>query len=116
MDMGQLCKYLQKPFSVLREKGFLCVTYTDDPYLQGSSYEDCFSNVLNTTEILIYLRFTIHPDKAKFIPTQCITFLGFILNFIQMTITLNKKLWKQKKKITKKFLEKCSYNKISIET
>ena len=71
---------------------------------------------MSTIEIFKHDEFTIHPDKAKFIPTQCITFLGFILNFIQMTITLNKKLWKQKKKITKKFLEKCSYNKISIET
>ena len=97
MDMGQLCKYLQKPRE--KEKGFLCVAYTDYSYLQGSSYEDCFSNVLNTIEILIYLGFTIHQGKAKFIPTQCITFLGFILNFIQVAITLNKKLWKQKKKL-----------------
>ena len=50
--------------------------------------EDCFFNVLNTIEILRSLGFTIHPDKSKFIPTQCITFLGFILNSVQMTITL----------------------------
>ena len=50
--------------------------------------EDCFFNVLNTIEILRSLGFTIHPDKSKFIPTQCITYLGFILNSIQMKITL----------------------------
>ena len=76
------------PFSILREKGFLSVVYVDDSYLQGDDYEDCFSNVLNTIEILRSLGFTIHPEKSKFIPTQCITFLGFILNSVQMTITL----------------------------
>ena len=29
----------------------------------------------------------MHPDKSKFIPTQCITYLRFILNPAQMTIT-----------------------------
>ena len=76
------------PFSILRKKGFLSVVYVDDSYLQGDDYEDCFSNVLNIIEILRSLGFTIHPEKSKFIPTQCITFLGFILNSVQMTITL----------------------------
>ena len=75
------------PFSILREKGFLSVVYVDDSFLQGDGYEDCFSNVLNTREILRSLGFTLHPKKSKFIPTQSITFLGFILNSVQMTIT-----------------------------
>ena len=49
-----------------REKGFLSVVYVDDSYLEGDDYEDCFSNVLNTIEILRSLGFTIHPDKSKF--------------------------------------------------
>ena len=36
----------------------------DDSYLQGDDYEDCFSSVLNTIEILRSLEFTIHPDKS----------------------------------------------------
>ena len=75
------------PFSILREKGFLSVVYVDDSFLQGDGYEDCFSNVLNTREILRSLGFTLHPKKSKFIPTQSITFLGFSLNSVQMTIT-----------------------------
>ena len=39
-------------------------------------------------EILRSLGFTVHTDKSKFIPTQCITYLGFILNSVQMTVTL----------------------------
>ena len=75
-------------FSILREKGFLSVVYVDDSYLQGDDYEDCFCNFLNTIEILRSLGFTIHPEKSKFIPTQCITLLRLILNSVQMTITL----------------------------
>ena len=86
--MQIITKISKIPFSILREKGFLAVVYDDDSYLQGDNCEDCFSNVLNTIEILRSLGFTIHPDKSKFIPTQCITFLGFILSFVQMTITL----------------------------
>ena len=82
-------KISTKSFSVFREKGFLSAVYVDESYLQDDDYEDCFSNVLNTIQILRSLEFTIHPEKSKFIPSQCITFLGFILNSAQMTITLS---------------------------
>ena len=75
-------------FSILREKGFLSAVYVDDSYLQGDDYEGCFSNVLNTIEILRSLGFTIHSDKSKFILTQSITYRGFILNSVRITITL----------------------------
>ena len=65
-------KISKVPFSILRENGFLSIVYVDDSYLQGNDYEDCFSNVLNAIEILRSLGFTIHPDKSKFITTQCI--------------------------------------------
>ena len=82
-------KISTKSFSIFREKGFLSAVYVDDSYLQDDDYEDCFSNVLNTIQILRSLEFTIHPEKSKFIPSQCITFLGFIFNSVQMTITLS---------------------------
>ena len=71
------------PFSILREKGFISAVYVDDSYLQGGYYEDCFSIEIRTS-----LGFTIHTEKSKFIQTQCITFLEFILNSVQMTTTL----------------------------
>ena len=83
------------PFSILRGKGFLSVGYVDDSHMQCDDHQDCFSNALNTIEILRSLGFTIHQEKFKFIPTQCITFLGFILNSVQMTIALT--LEKQEK-------------------
>ena len=68
--MRKFTKFSKIPFSILREKGFLSVFFVDDSYLQGVDSEDCFSNVLNTTEILRSLGFTIHPDKFKFIPMK----------------------------------------------
>ena len=88
--MDQPCEYLQKfqKYDFLFLEKNVSYLYVDDSYFQGDDYEDCFSNVLNTIEILRSLGFTIHTEKSKFIPTQCITFLGFILNSVQMTITL----------------------------
>ena len=81
-------KISKVPFSILREKGLLSAVYVDDSYLQGNNYEDCFSNVLSTIKNFRFLGFIIHPEKFKFIPTQYIAYLGFILNCVQMTITL----------------------------
>ena len=96
--------FTKKPFSILREKVFLSAVFVDDSYLQGDDYEDCFSNVLNTIEIIRSLGFTIHPEQSKFIPTHCIAFLGFILNSVKMTITLS--LEKKEKTFVMKFLKK----------
>ena len=85
-------------FSILREKGFLFVVYVDDSYFQGKNYERCFSNVLNAIKILRSLRF-------KFIPTQCITYLGFILNSAQIKITLTLEKKEKILNLSKKFLE-----------
>ena len=71
--MRKFIKISKIPFFILRAKGFLSVVYVDDSYLQGDNYEDCFSNVLNTREVLRSLGLTIHSEKSKFIPTQCIT-------------------------------------------
>ena len=99
---ANIYKSFKPSFSILREKGFLNVVYVDDSYLQGYDYEDCFSNALNTIESFRFLGLTIHLDKCKFIPTQHITYLGFILNSVQMTntLTLEKKekilnLWQE---------------------
>ena len=68
-------KISKTSFSVLREKGFLSVAYVGVSYLHSDEYENCFSNVLNTIEILRSLGFTVYQDKSEFIPTQCITYL-----------------------------------------
>ena len=61
--MGIFTKTSKIPFSISRQKHFLSLDFLDDSYLKGKDHEDCFSNILNTREILRSLAFTIHPDK-----------------------------------------------------
>ena len=55
--------------------------------------QECFDNVLATVSLLQELGFVIHPTKSIFVPTQKITFLGFKIDTLNMTLTLisNKK-------------------------
>ena len=84
-------KTLKVPFKVLRAKGHISVVYIDDSFLQGDSYNSCQDNINDTVSLLLSLGFTIHPIKSVLIPTQELTFLGFIINSRHMTIALTLK-------------------------
>ena len=86
--MRVFTKLLKPVFSTLRELGYESVIYVDDSLLQGDTFNECMENVLTTLRALRDLGFVIHPVKSKFIPTQKITFLGFIIDTIKMTLTL----------------------------
>lgn len=80
---------LTKPlFSHLRKKGHLNVGYIDDSFLTGDTVSDCRANVIDTAKLSAELGFVIHPVKTVFEPTQTLTYLGFILNLISMTVYL----------------------------
>ena len=81
-------KVMSPPFKHLRSKGHLSVKYLDDSLLIGETARICLNNVTDTVNLLRSLGFTIHPDKSVFVPTQKITFLGFIIDSVKMTITL----------------------------
>ena len=80
-------KILQPPFSCLGEQGHLSVIYVDDSLLAGDTYKDCLDNIHETK--LLLEGFHIHPKKYVFLPTQAITFLGFEINTVNMTISLS---------------------------
>ena len=82
-------KVLKPIFCTLRRQGHQSVIYIDDTYLQGSSVEACNKNVKDTVELLARMGFVINPEKSLFHASQTIEFLGFILNSIDMTITLS---------------------------
>ena len=79
-------KLLKPVNSHLRQLGHISVSHIDDSYLQGDDYEDCATNVLDTTRLLDDLGFIIHPDKSSFIPSQEITILGFKINSVLMKV------------------------------
>ncbi|XP_069106343.1 uncharacterized protein [Argopecten irradians] len=75
-------------YSSLRKQGHANVAYIDDSLLQAESFESCMCNIVDTVTLFDSLGLTVHPDKSILYPTQCITFLGFLLNSVDMTVKL----------------------------
>ena len=86
--MRVFTKILKPPLSCLREQGHSSVIYVDDSLLAGDTYKDCLDNVHETKLLLEGLCFHNHPKKSVFLPTQAITFVGFEINTVTMTISL----------------------------
>ena len=62
--------------------------YVDDSLLKGDSVVECCDNVYATKNQLEALGFTIHLLKSSMIPSQKITFLGFDIDTVRMTISI----------------------------
>ena len=73
---------------MLRQRGHLNVGYIDDSYLQGENREDCQANISDTSDLFSKLGFILHPVKSVLKPVQVLTFLGFVLNSVDMTVSL----------------------------
>ena len=80
-------KLLKPVYSTLRSMGHLNSGYIDDSYLQGDTSKECYKNVVDTVTLFTQLGFHVHPEKSVFIPSQKLTFLGFVLDSIAMTVT-----------------------------
>ena len=74
--------------SSLRKKGHQVMNYLDGFSLVGNTFEECKDAVIDTCDLLLKLRFSIHPDKSQFIPVQKIEYLGFNLDSTSMTVSL----------------------------
>ena len=72
--MRIFAKITKIPLRNLRKKDHVSIIYTDDRYLQGKTYEQCFQNITGSINILQELGFTIHPIKLSLTPKQNITF------------------------------------------
>lgn len=81
-------KLLKPAYSVLRSKGFENVAYINDTCLKGNSFSDCETNISSTVRLFTDLGLTLNMTKSVPIPIQVITFLGFVLISVQMTVSL----------------------------
>jgi hypothetical protein len=81
-------KLLKPVLATLRKKGISLAAYLDDLIIFGASFFECWTNFLDTVELLRSLGFVIHPKKTTFMPSTCTEFLGFIIDSILMTVTL----------------------------
>ena len=62
--------------------------YIDDTYLKGSTFHDYEINVSTTVKLFTDLGLTLNMAKSVLIPSQSVTFLGFVLNSVRMTVSL----------------------------
>lgn len=80
-------KLLKPVYATLHNLGYLSLGYIDDSYLQGDTSSECLENVKVTTSLFKKVGFHLHPAKSVIISTQRLTFLGFVLDSNDKTVT-----------------------------
>ena len=60
----------------------------DDSALFGQTVESCGQNITDTVSLMDSLGFTIHPEKSCFQPTHTLIYLGFVLDSMEMIVTI----------------------------
>ena len=81
-------KLMKPAYSTLYCEGFENVGYIDDTFLKASTSHDCEISVSSTVKLFTDLGLTLNMAKSVLIPSQSVTFLGFVLNSAQMTVSL----------------------------
>lgn len=81
-------KLLKPVLHYLRSLGYLSVVYLDDFLCIGDSFVNCFNNIQITRELLIKLGFIINENKSQLYPKQQCTFLGFIFDTNNLSLSL----------------------------
>ena len=78
--------------------------YIDDSYLQGNTIQNCQNNIQKAVNLFTSLGFLVHPEKSVLVPTQKLTFLGFILDSEHMIISLTPERARAIKEAAKRLL------------
>ena len=88
MDISKQWEYIV--FGYLRQEGYLSIIFDDASYFQGNTERECLEDIEVPVNLLIKLGFKIHEKKSILKPTQGLEFLEFVINSINMAITINK--------------------------
>jgi len=81
-------KLLKPVFAHLRKQGYINCAYIDDVLLQSQTYHECLVHMQETAQLVDEVGLTVHPIKSQFEPTQCIEFVGFLIDSVSMTVRL----------------------------
>ena len=81
-------KLLKPVAAFLRKRGVRMILYLDDFLVLGSTYQEAQSHTALAVSLLESLGFTINREKSRLIPTQIITFLGFVIDSTVETLSL----------------------------
>lgn len=80
---------LMKPvYAKLRSDGHVSTGFIDDSLLYGNTLDRCKSNVAATVNLMSDLGFILNMDKSVLVPTQVITFLGQVIDSVNMVVYL----------------------------
>ena len=74
--------------ATLRGEGHIIITFLDDILVIGRTFELCQVTLWETFRLFVKLGFVINFKKSVLFPCQVIEYLGYILNTIQLTVTL----------------------------
>ena len=83
-------KLVKCPLSVVRQAGFTIAAYLDDFLQCELTYDMCNRALQFTYNLIVSLGFLPNFEKSSFIPSQCITMLGHIIDSKLMIIYLPK--------------------------
>ena len=83
-------KVMKPPLAYLRQKECTVSGYIDDFFIQGNDSRECYSSLEEAVLLFLQLGFHVHPEKSVLLPSQSLTFLGFNLNSVSMTVTLTR--------------------------
>ena len=81
-------KLLKPAMAHLNKFEFISTIFFDDTLLIASSELECIRNVKASLQLPERLGFALHPVKSVLNPSHSVTYLGFILNSVDMSITL----------------------------
>ena len=93
-------KTLRPIFSKFHEMGYQGFGYIDDSFIISDSYDDCKQAVTVLSDLFTELGFRVNTDKSILEPTKKLTFLGYVLNSEDMSMSPTEdKVHKVSKKI-----------------
>ena len=81
-------KILKPVYAYLRQRGHIVSGYIDDSFIMSDSLDSCVDSVACTARLFTSLGFCINVSKSVTRPTQELEHLGFVLNSVDMTVSL----------------------------
>ena len=81
-------KMMKPPLSHLRFLSHIISGYIGDFYLQGSTYNRCAINIIDNIKMLDDIGLVVHPEKSVLILQRKSTFLGFVIDSVNMIVRL----------------------------
>ena len=100
-------KTLKPIFSKFHDAGFEGFGYIDDSFIIGESKEECALAISYLTDLFVRLGFRINVEKSVLQPSQKLTFLGYVIDSKEMSVSPTK----EKKVKVKDAVTKLLYTK-----